>query len=80
MRYRQRFDLQEDGIRGRPGQGKLETASPADQDPLSHALEQVVAAGVDFWEVYLPEIENPSMNNVLKRASIQLPALDRCKH
>jgi hypothetical protein len=102
MRYQQQFDLQEDGITGRPKQpsdleynavrdhcgdivtglqnAKSEAVSPADQGPLSQAWEHVVAAGVDFWEVYVADVENPSMNDVLRRASTQLPAHDRCKH
>ena len=102
MRYKQQFDLQEDGIKGRPTQpsdpeynavrdhcgdivtglqnAKSETVSPADQGPLSQALEHVVAAGVDFWEVYVRDVDNPSMNDVLRRASTQLPAHEQCKH
>jgi hypothetical protein len=40
----------------------------------------VVVAGVDFWEVFLPDIVNPSMTDVLKKASTELPAHKQCKH
>jgi hypothetical protein len=102
MRYKQQFDLQEDGMKGGTKQpndpgynavrdhcgdivtglqnAKSETVSPADQGPNSRSLEHVVAAGVDFWEVYVPDIENPSMKDVLKPASTELPAHQHCKH
>jgi hypothetical protein len=56
------------------------TKYPADQGPLDRALDHVTAAGVDFWEVYVPDVENPSMTDVLKRATTQLPAHTQCKH
>jgi hypothetical protein len=56
------------------------TKYPADQGPLDRALDHVAAAGVDFWEVYVSDVENPSMTDVLKRATTQLPAHTQCKH
>jgi hypothetical protein len=102
MRYRQQFDLQEDGMRGGAAQpsdpeydavrnhcgeivtglqnSKAATKDPAWQGPLSRALDHVLAAGVDFWEVYISDVNNPSMTDVLKRASSQLPAHAQCGH
>ena len=102
MRYKQQFDLQEDGIKGGAAQpsgfaytqvrdhcgeivtglqnSKSATVDPAYQGPLGRALDHVTAAGVDFWEVYVPDVDNPSMTAVLKRASTQLPAHTQCKH
>lgn len=101
MRYKQQFDLQENGIRGGEGQpddpgynavrdhcgeivtglqnSKSATDDPAYQGPLDRALDHVVAAGVDFWQVYVADVDNPSMKDVLTRASTQLPAHDWCK-
>ena len=59
---------------------KSATNDPAYQGPLNRALDHVTAAGVDFWEVYVSDVENPSMTDVLKRASSQLPAHGQCKH
>jgi Beta-galactosidase len=59
---------------------KSATVDPAYQGPLNRALDHVVAAGVDFWEVYVSDIDNPSMTDVLRRASAQLPAHAQCKH
>jgi Beta-galactosidase len=100
MRYKQQFDLQEDGMKGGAAQpndpeynavrahcGKIVTGlqnavtatdSP-DQRWLSRALDHVVAAGVDFWEVFLPDIVNPSRTDVLRQASTQLRAHKQCK-
>jgi hypothetical protein len=101
MRYKDQFDLQENGMRGGEAQpsdpeynavrehcgeivtglqnSKSATDDPGYQGPLNRALDHVVAAGVDFWEVYLADIDNPSMTDVLKRASTQLPAHAQCK-
>jgi hypothetical protein len=59
---------------------KSATDDPAYQGPLNNALDHVLAAGVDFWEVYVSDIDNPSMTDVLKRASSQLPAHSQCRH
>ncbi len=59
---------------------KSATNDSAYQGPLNRALEHVTAAGVDFWEVYVSDVANPSMTDVLKRASTQLPAHGQCKH
>ncbi len=59
---------------------KSATNDSAYQGPLNRALEHVTAAGVDFWEVYVSDVANPSMTDVLKRASSQLPAHGQCKH
>ena len=101
MRYKQQFDLQEDGMKGGTKQPNdpgydavrdhcgdivtgLQNAVTATADPdqawLGRALDHVVVAGVDFWEVFLPDIVNPSMTDVLKKASTELPAHKQCKH
>jgi hypothetical protein len=102
LRYKQQFDLQENGIRGRAEQpsdpeytavrdhcgeivtglqnSKSATDDPAFQGPLNNALNHVTAAGVDFWEVYVSDIDNPAMTDVLKQASNQLPAHTQCVH
>ena len=102
MRYKEQFDLQENGIRGGAAQpsdpeysavrnhcgeivtglqnSKSATIDPAYQGPLNNALDHVLAAGVDFWEVYVSDVDNPSMTDVLKRASSQLPAHTQCRH
>jgi hypothetical protein len=102
MRYKQQFDLQENGMRGGAAQpsdpeydavrahcgqivtglqnSKSATDDPAYQGPLNRALDHVTAAGVDFWEVYVSDVDNPAMKDVLKQASTQLPAHTRCKH
>jgi hypothetical protein len=102
MRYKQQFDLQENGMRGGVAQpsdpeynavrdhcgaivtglqnSKSATDDPAYQGPLDRALDHVVAAGVDFWEVYVSDVDNPWMSAVLKRASTQLPAHAQCRH
>jgi hypothetical protein len=103
MRYKQQFDLQENGMKGitakQPSDpeynavrahcgeivtgfqnAKSATVAPTDQGPLSRALDHVVAAGADFWEVYVSDVDNLSMQDVLKRASTQLPAHKQCKH
>ncbi len=102
MRYKQQFDLQENGIKGMTAQpsgpeyravrnhcGKIvtglqnagsATTAPQIQGSLSRSLDHVLAAGVDFWEVYVTDIDNPSMTDVLKQASAQLPAHTQCKH
>ena len=59
---------------------KSATDDPAYQGPLTNALDHVLAAGVDFWEVYVSDVDNPSMSDVLKRASTQLPAHTQCRH
>jgi len=55
------------------------TASPGDQGPPADALVHVVAAGVDFWEVYTSDVLNPSMQNVWAKAGTELPAGTGCK-
>jgi hypothetical protein len=59
--------------------GRSATVHAETQGPLDRALDHVVAAGVDFWEVYATDIDNPSMQDVLKRASVQLPAHSQCR-
>jgi hypothetical protein len=59
---------------------KSATNDPAYQGPLDRALDHVTAAGVDFWEVYASDVDNPSMKDVLTRASTQLPAHEHCQH
>jgi hypothetical protein len=59
---------------------KSATNDPAYQGPLDRALDHVTTAGVDFWEVYASDVDNPSMKDVLTRASTQLPAHEHCKH
>ena len=98
MRYKQQFDLQEDGMKGgatRPTDaaynlvrahcGDIVTAfqdavtmSPADPGSLTRALDWVSAAGVDFWEVYTPDVTNPSLHPILATASTKLPANKSC--
>jgi hypothetical protein len=102
MRYKQQFDLQENGMRGGAAQpsdpeydavrahcgdivtglqnSRSATDNPAYQGPLNRALDHVLAAGVDFWEVYVSDVDNASMTDVLKRASSQLPARTQCRH
>jgi len=100
MRYKQQFDLQENGMKGGTAepndpeynavrahcgdivtglQNAVTATDSPDQGWLSRALDHVVAAGVDFWEVFLPDIVNPSRTDVLKQASTQLPAHKQCK-
>jgi len=55
------------------------TVSPADQGPPDLALGHVVAAGVDFWEVYAQDVVNPTMRSVMAEASTELPAGGGCK-
>jgi hypothetical protein len=61
----------------RSGQNAVTATADPDQAWLGRALDHVVVAGVDFWEVFLP---NPSMTDVLKKASTELPAHKQCKH
>jgi hypothetical protein len=56
------------------------TTAPQIQGSLSRSLDHVLAAGVDFWEVYVADVDNPSMKDVLTRASTQLPAHEHCTH
>ncbi len=58
---------------------KSATISPADQGPLTLALQRVAAAGVKFWEVYTEDVVNPSMHSVIATASTELPAGAGCK-
>jgi Beta-galactosidase len=98
MRYKQQFDLQEDGIKGAStqpsdpeynavrahcddivtGLRNSVTMSPADQGSMNRALDAVSAAGVDFWEVYTPDVTNPSLHPILATASTKLPANKGC--
>jgi hypothetical protein len=48
--------------------------------PLNRALDYVVAAGVDFWEVFAEDVDNPAMAETVKKASSELPAHKPCKH
>jgi hypothetical protein len=54
------------------------TMSPADPGSLTRALDWVSAAGVDFWEVYTPDVTNPSLHPILATASTKLPANKSC--
>jgi hypothetical protein len=55
------------------------TMSPADQESLTHALDKVSAAGVEFWEVYTEDVTNPSLHPILVSASTKLlPANKSC--
>lgn len=58
---------------------KSTTVSPSEQGPPSLALGHVVAAGVDFWEVYTQDVVNPTMQAVMAKASAELPAGSGCK-
>ncbi len=54
------------------------TVNPGGQGPLGLALGHVVAAGADFWSVYVQDVVNPAMQQVMARASTELPAGQGC--
>jgi len=55
------------------------TVDPTDQGPLNLALGHVAAAGASFWEVYVQDVLNPSMQSATTTAAAQLPADKGCK-
>ena len=58
---------------------KSATVTPSDQGPPNLALEHVVAAGVRFWEVYVQDVLNPAMQDVMAAARAELPAGTGCQ-
>ena len=55
------------------------TADPTDQGPPDLALGHVADAGASFWEVYVQDVLNPSMQSAMTKAAAQLPATKGCK-
>jgi hypothetical protein len=54
------------------------TTNAAAEGPLGLAIDHAVAAGVDFLEVYEPDLLNPAFTRLLSLATAELPAAKGC--